>query len=77
MESFKKDINNSLKEKLKNASKQGESLEELRENITQHVKELKKVIQDLKMEVETIKKSQRETEHRKPRNKVRSHGSKH
>ena len=31
------------------------------ENTTKQVKELNKVIQDLKMEVETIKKSQRET----------------
>ena len=30
------------------------------ENTTKQVKELNKVIQDLKMEVETIKKSQRE-----------------
>jgi chromosome segregation ATPase len=47
MEDYKKDINNSLKEIQENASKQ--------------VKELNKTIQDLKMEVETIKKSQRET----------------
>jgi chromosome segregation ATPase len=47
MENYKKDINNSLKEIQQNTSKQ--------------VKELDKTIQDLKMEVETIKKSQRET----------------
>ena len=47
IEDFKKDINNSLKE--------------LQENITKHVKELNKTIQDIKMEGETIKKSQRET----------------
>ena len=47
LEDFKKDINNSLKE--------------LQENITKHVKELNKTIQDIKMEGETIKKSQRET----------------
>ena len=41
------DINNSLKEIKENASKQ--------------VKELNKTIQDLKMEVEIIAKSQRET----------------
>jgi hypothetical protein len=33
----------------------------LQENTTKQVKELNKTIQDLKMEVETIKKSQRET----------------
>jgi chromosome segregation ATPase len=47
IEDFKKDINNSLKE--------------IQENTTKHVKELSKTIQDLKMEIETIKKSQRET----------------
>ena len=47
MEDYKKDINNSLKEIQENASKQ--------------VKELDKTIQDLKTEVETIKKSQSKT----------------
>jgi hypothetical protein len=47
MEHYKKDINNYLKEIQGNRSKK--------------VKELNKTIQDLKMEVETIKKSQRET----------------
>jgi hypothetical protein len=47
MEDYKKDINNSLKEIQDNTSKQ--------------MKELNKTIQDLKMEVETIKKSQKET----------------
>ena len=47
MEDYKKDINNSLKE--------------IQENTSKQVKELNKTIQDLKMEVETIKKSQRET----------------
>ena len=46
-EDFKMDTNNSLKE--------------IQENTTKHVKELSKTIQDLKMEIETIKKSQRET----------------
>ena len=32
MEGFMKDINNSLKEILENTSKQGEALEELKEN---------------------------------------------
>jgi hypothetical protein len=44
---FKKDINNSLKE--------------LQENTSKQAKELNKNIQNLKMELETIKKSQRET----------------
>jgi hypothetical protein len=47
MEDYKKGINNSLKE--------------LEENTSKEVKELTKIIQDLKMEVETLKKSQRET----------------
>jgi chromosome segregation ATPase len=46
LEDYKKDINNSLKEKQENTFKQ--------------VKELNKTIQDLKMEVETVKKLQRE-----------------
>ena len=47
MEDFKKEINNSLKEIQKNTFNQ--------------VKELNNTIQDLKIEIETIKKSQRET----------------
>jgi predicted nucleic acid-binding Zn-ribbon protein len=47
MEDYKKNINNSFKE--------------IQENTKKQVKELNKTIQDLKMEVETIKKSQRET----------------
>jgi uncharacterized coiled-coil protein SlyX len=46
IESFKKDIKNSLKEKQENTVKQ--------------VKELNKAIQDIKVEVETIKKTQME-----------------
>jgi hypothetical protein len=37
------------------------SLKELQENTTKHLMELNKNIQDLKMEVETMKKTQRET----------------
>jgi hypothetical protein len=37
------------------------SLKELQENTTKWVMELNETIQDLKMEVETIKKTQRET----------------
>jgi hypothetical protein len=47
MEDYKKDINNSLKE--------------IQENTSKQVKELNQIIQELKMEVETVKKSQRET----------------
>jgi peptidoglycan hydrolase CwlO-like protein len=47
IEDFKTVINNSLKE--------------LQENTTKQVKELMKTIQDLKMVIDTIKKSQRET----------------
>ena len=47
MEDFKKEINKPLKE--------------IQENTSNQVKELNKSIQDLKIEVETIKKSQRET----------------
>jgi predicted nucleic acid-binding Zn-ribbon protein len=46
MEDYKKDINNSLKG--------------IQENTFKQVKELNKTIQYLKMEVETIKKSQRD-----------------
>jgi hypothetical protein len=46
IESFKEDINNSLKE--------------IQENTGKQLKELSKAIQDLKLEVETIKESQRE-----------------
>ena len=67
IEDFKKDINNSLKEIQENTSKElvalkegtQNSLKELQENIIKQVKELNKTIQDLKMEIETIKKSQR------------------
>jgi hypothetical protein len=69
MEDFKKEINNSLKEIQENTGKQLEalkeetqkSLKELQENTTKQLKELNKTIQDLKMEVETMKKTQRET----------------
>ena len=69
VEDIKKDFNNSLKEIQENTAKQVEdlkeetqkSLKELQENTTKHVMELNKTIQDLKREVETIKKSQKET----------------
>jgi chromosome segregation ATPase len=66
---FKEDINNSLKEIQENTVNQIEELKEetqkflkeLKEDTTKQVKELNKTIQDLKMEIETIKKAQRET----------------
>jgi chromosome segregation ATPase len=69
IEDIKKDINNSLKEIQENIGKQLEALKEetqkslieLQENTIKQVKERNKTIQDLKMELETIKKSQRET----------------
>jgi SMC interacting uncharacterized protein involved in chromosome segregation len=69
VEDFKKDINNSLKEIQEDTAKQVEglkeeaqkSIKELQANTTKQVMELNKTIQDLKVEVETIKKTQRET----------------
>jgi hypothetical protein len=69
VEEFKKDIYNFLKEIQENTGKQVEALKketqkflkELHGITNKQVKELNKTIQDLKMEVETIKKSQRET----------------
>jgi hypothetical protein len=69
MEDLKKDINNSLKEIQVNTGKQVEvlkeetqkSLKELQENTIKWKKEMNKSIQDLKMEIETIKNSQRKT----------------
>jgi hypothetical protein len=67
MEDFKKGINNSLEEIEENTGKHVEalkdetqkSLKELQENTIKQVKEMNKNIQDLKMEIETEKKSQR------------------
>ena len=69
IEDFKNGINNPLKEMQKNTAKQVEglteethkSLKEIQENTNKQVKELNKNIQDLKMEIELIKNSQRET----------------
>jgi hypothetical protein len=67
VEDFKKGINNSLKEIQKNTAKQVEalkeeaqqSLKELQENTIKRVMELNKITQDLKMEVEIMKKTER------------------
>jgi hypothetical protein len=69
VEDFKKKINNSLKEIQENTVKQVEDLKEKHKNPIQsyrktqpkQVMELNETIQELKMEVETIKKTQRET----------------
>jgi Zn finger protein HypA/HybF involved in hydrogenase expression len=67
MEDIKKDENNSLKEIQENIGKQTQvlkektqkSLKELQENTIKQAKKMNKTIQDLKVEIETIKKSQR------------------
>jgi DNA anti-recombination protein RmuC len=70
VEALKEEIQNSLKELQENTGKEVEalkeetqkSLKELQKSTTKQVKELNKtILQDLKMEIETIKKSQRET----------------
>ena len=69
VKNIKKDFHNSLKEIQENTAKQVEdlkeeaqnSLKELQENTTKQVMELNKTFQDLKREVETIKKTQSET----------------
>jgi septal ring factor EnvC (AmiA/AmiB activator) len=68
VEEIKKDLNNSLKEIQENTAKLVEdlkeeaqkSLKELQENTTKQEMELNKIIQDLKGEVDTIKKTQSE-----------------
>jgi len=68
IEDFKKVINNSLKEIQDNISKQVEALKEktqkfikdIQENTTKQEKEMNKTINELKMEIETLKKAQRE-----------------
>jgi chromosome segregation ATPase len=68
VEDIKKDFNNSLKEIQENTEKHVEDLKEetqkflkeLQENTTKQVMELNKTIQDLKGEVDTIKKTQSE-----------------
>jgi hypothetical protein len=63
---------------LKEETNKKKSLKELQENTTKHMKELNKSIQDLKMEVETIKKSQRDNSgDRKPRIEIKRHRCKH
>jgi chromosome segregation ATPase len=69
VEGLKEEAQKSFKELQENTAKQVEvlkeeiqkSLKELQENTTKQMMELNKTIQDLKMEVETIKKTQKET----------------
>ena len=62
MEDFKKEIQENTGKQLEAFKEETQkSLRELQENTTKQVMELNKTIQDLKMEVETIKKSKRET----------------
>jgi hypothetical protein len=62
MEDFKKEIQENTGKKLEAFKEETQKcLRELQENTTKQVMELNKTIQDLKMEVETIKKTQRET----------------
>jgi predicted RNase H-like nuclease (RuvC/YqgF family) len=61
VEDIKKGFNNSLKEIQENMAKGVEILKEIQENTTKQLMELNKTIQDLKREVETIKKTQSET----------------
>ena len=67
IEYFQKDINNSLKEIQKNTGKHIEalkkealkSLREIHKNTIKQVKKLNKTVKDLKMEIETLKKTQK------------------
>ena len=68
VEDINKDLNDSCKEIQENTTKRVEdikeeaqkSLKELQENMTKQVMELNKTIQDIKREVDTIKKTQSE-----------------
>jgi predicted transcriptional regulator len=62
MEDFKKEIQENTGKQLDAfKEKTTKSLRELQENTTKQVMELNKTIQDLKMKIQTIKKTQRET----------------
>jgi hypothetical protein len=58
VEDIKKGFKNSLKEIQENTAKELEVLKEIQESTTKQVMELNKTIQDQKMGVETIKKTQ-------------------
>jgi hypothetical protein len=55
------------------------SLKELQENTTKQVMEMNQTIQDLKMEVETMKKTQKgeNSGDRNPRKEIRNHRCEH
>jgi uncharacterized protein YlxW (UPF0749 family) len=62
MEDFKKEIQENTGKQLEAFREETQKcLRELQKNTTKQVMELNETIQDLKMEVETIKKTQRET----------------
>jgi uncharacterized protein YicC (UPF0701 family) len=62
MEDCKKEIQENISKQLETFKEETQkSFRELQENTTEQVLELNKTIQDLKMEVETIKKTQRKT----------------
>ena len=76
MEDFKKEIQENTGKQLEALKEEKQkSLKELQENTTKQVKELNKTIQDRKMEVETIKKSQMgdNTGDRNLRKEIRNH----
>ena len=79
VENIKKDFNNSLKEIQENTDKKVEVLKEIHKTQPKQVMELNKTIQDLKMEIESIKESKRETtpKDRKPSKLTRRHRLKH
>jgi hypothetical protein len=86
IEVLKEDINNSLKEIQENTGKQREALKEetnkclkdIQENIINQVKKMNKMIQELKLEIKPIKKTQRGTSgDEQLRKDTRSHRCKH
>jgi hypothetical protein len=83
IEDFTKDINNSLKEQVEALKEETQnSLEKLQKNTIKQEKKINKTIQDLKMKIETIKKSQRKTAlsifgDRKHMKEIRSYRYKH
>jgi glutamyl-tRNA reductase len=87
VEDLKKDINNSLKERLENTAKQVEGLKEeaqkflkeLWENTTKQVMELNKTIQDLKKGSRNNKENPKgdNSEDRNSRKEIRNHRCEH
>ena len=79
VEDIKKDFNNLLKEIQENTAKELQVLKVKQENTTKQVMELNKTIQDLKREVDTIKKNPKRgnTGDRNPRKEIWIHRCKH